>query len=141
MDAPRQILLEVPNHHIETDGGTNHPPTFDESRDFVAYSPNRHGEQMVFVQRQGEPEATLYHGDYAWQPVRVVRGMPLGFNAQSAEYLFVAACWLQSEGFRRDTRAEPTSPIVSALSNLGAATQQLVLLESLARAGTNDVPT
>lgn len=139
MDAPRQILLEVPNHHVETDGGANHPPAFDEHGDFVAYSPNCFGEQMVYVQRRGEPEAVLYHGDYAWQPVRVVHGMPVGFNAQSAEYLFIAACWLQSEGFRRDARPEPNAAIIDALDRLGATVQHLVLFQTAAAAiGTQD---
>lgn len=137
--APRATLLEVPNHHVETDGGKNHPPAFDESRDFVAYSPNCFAEQMVFVQRRGEAEAVLYHGDYAWQPVRVVGGMPVGLNAHSAEYLFVVACWLQSEDFRRDAKPEPNAAIVEAIDRLGSTIQHLVLFRSAAELGAQNV--
>jgi hypothetical protein len=126
-------LLTVPNHHTTTDGGINHPPILDEAADFVAYSPNRHGEQMVFVQREGEPEATLYHGDNAWQPVRVRRGMPLGLNADAGELLFIASCWMQSEAFRSGTEAEPDPPVLDALRAVAATIQQLALFESLAR--------
>jgi hypothetical protein len=131
--SPRETLLTVPNHHVPTDGGTNHPPAFDEATDFVAYSPNVHGEQMVFVQKAGEQEAVLYHGDYAWQPVRVAHGMPEELNADAAELLFIASCWMQSKPFRAGAEAEADPPILDALQAIGTTMQQLVLLNSLAR--------
>jgi len=115
-----------------TDGGTNHPPVFDEAADFVAYSPNVHGEQMVFVQRRGEPEATLFHGDYAWQPVTVRGGMPVGLVANAEELLFIASCWMQSRLFRSDVEVQPDLPLLEALRAIGATIQQLVLFQSAA---------
>jgi hypothetical protein len=129
---PRETLLRVPNHHVVTDGGANHPPTFDEAADFVAYSPNVHGEQMVFVQRRGESEATLYHGDCAWEPVKVRGGMPVGLVANAEELVFIASCWMQSKYFRSDAEPQPDPPLLEALQAIGAAIQQLVLFRSAA---------
>ena len=96
---PRAVLLTVPNHHQRTDGGTNYPPDFNPDDDFVAYMPNRHGEQMVFVQKRGIGIADLWHGDYAWQYVGVVNGAT-ALNLSPEEQLFIDACWLASEWWR-----------------------------------------
>lgn len=132
--SPRETLLTIPNHHVKTDGGNNHPPAFDEAKDFVAYSANVHGEQLVFVQRDGDSVATLYHGDYAWEPVSVRQGIPVGFNADAAELLFVVSCWMQSRAFRPDSDKETNLPIVDALQAMGQTIQQLTLLASAASA-------
>lgn len=96
-EAPREMLLTIPNRHVETDGGANHPPEFDASRDFVAYMPNEYGEQMVYVHpKDGEP--TLYHGDNAWQAARVDDAGSAELLMHDAERLFVRACWLASRG-------------------------------------------
>jgi hypothetical protein len=105
MTTPRATLIVIPNEHLTTDGGRNVPPDFDPTTDFVAYMPNRHGEQLVFVQKRAESTAALYHGDNGWEPVRVgPEGTmnPLsGILLDRAETLFVFACTHASELWRR----------------------------------------
>ena len=39
--------------------------------DYVGYFVNQHGNQLVFVQRPGEAQAMLLHGDLRWQPEQI----------------------------------------------------------------------
>jgi hypothetical protein len=130
---PRETLLTIPNDHVTTDGGTNHPPDFDAAHDYVAYAPNIHGEQMVFVQRRGEPTATLYHGDCGWEPVTIRDGLPIDLVAESGELLWIAACWHLSAFYRREHRARPWA-IIEALDSLGSTLQTLAMLQTAAEA-------
>jgi hypothetical protein len=34
--------------------------------DYIGFFVNRHGEQIVFLQRPGQPHATLVHSDLQW---------------------------------------------------------------------------
>ncbi|RKT86913.1 protein of unknown function [Saccharopolyspora antimicrobica] len=42
-------------------------------RDYVAYAPNIHGEQMVFIQRWEAERSLLLHVDLDWQPIEITR--------------------------------------------------------------------
>jgi hypothetical protein len=98
--APRAVLLTIPNHHRRYDGGKNHPPEFNADDDFVAYMPNHHGEQMVFVLKRCDQHGHLYHGDLAWSEAEVrLDGDGAhceGIILNRAEIAFLTACMAAS---------------------------------------------
>jgi hypothetical protein len=64
------------------------------------YFENAHGEQLIFSQAPGEPEASLWHGDngYARSPVKAGRADDLILTL--GEALWPAACWAESAHLR-----------------------------------------
>ena len=50
--------------------------------DYVSRFVNEHGGQLVFVRKQGEGHAILFHSDMAWKP-KLLQGSPtLGADAE-----------------------------------------------------------
>ncbi|WP_378734203.1 DUF4365 domain-containing protein [Nocardia brasiliensis] len=52
----RNALSALTGHRLDT-------------TDYLAYFMNEHGEELVFRQRRGKPEASLLHSDYDWEPI------------------------------------------------------------------------
>jgi hypothetical protein len=78
------------------------------ARDYVGYFANTFDEELVFVQRRGEPTATVIRSDLGWRPVVVsmregkVRGDGIGeLILDEAEAAWIHACWLASRPHRQ----------------------------------------
>lgn len=68
--------------------------------DYVGYFINEFHEELVFVQKPGEPTGLLVHSDCGWdpQPVRKGRCVDLILDGQERDWL--ACCWKASAGLR-----------------------------------------
>jgi hypothetical protein len=78
------------------------------ARDYVGYFANAYDEEMLFVQRRGEPTATVIRSDLGWKPVLVymregkLRGEGIGeLIVDEAEEAWIHACWLASRPHRQ----------------------------------------
>jgi hypothetical protein len=76
--------------------------------DYVGYFANAYDEEMIFVQRRGEPTATVIRSDLGWKPVVVsmregrLRGEGIGeLIVDEAEGAWLHACWLASRPQRQ----------------------------------------
>lgn len=87
----RAIAFE--NHHAEA------LPELPEGG-YHGYFENMHGEQLLFHQGKGEPEAFVWHGDTDWQRYPVRGGLCPGLVLSAGERLWIAACWAESAGIR-----------------------------------------
>jgi len=68
--------------------------------DYVGYWRNVHGEELVFIAKPGQPDATLVHSDLDWGPVPVVGGLVAQFNLSREELAFLSICWTASAYLR-----------------------------------------
>jgi hypothetical protein len=61
---------------------------------YVSYFENARGEQMAFYRRRDEQHATLWHGEDAWQPVRIAadRTPPVTLDLDRDELAWLNAC-------------------------------------------------
>jgi hypothetical protein len=101
-------LLRVSNRHV-----TAAPEIEERPGRYLGYFENKFGEQLVFVQEDGELDAMVFHGDVDWEPRRVrdASGLPdvgdLVLNEE--ERAFLNACWIATawrrEGAQRAHRA------------------------------------
>jgi hypothetical protein len=95
-------LLRVGNRHAAALRVEERPGRY------LGYFENKFGEQLVFVHEDGELDATLFHGDVAWEPRRVTdaSGLPdvgdLVLNEE--ERAFLMACWIATAWRREDAR-------------------------------------
>lgn len=103
-------LLHITNHHRVA------PPVVRERPGrYIGYFENSFGGQLVFVHDDGEPDATLYHGDVDWEARRVTDtdGVPdagdLILNRE--ERAFVCACWMATGLGGRDQRRSASSRV------------------------------
>ena len=82
------------------------PPVIEERTGrYLGYFVNKFGEQLVFVHDDGDPHATLFHGDVDWEPrlITDVDGRPDagGLILNEEEGAFVIACWIAT-AWRRE---------------------------------------
>jgi len=105
-DAVMDELLDLTNHHA-----TPAPAIEQRPERYIAYFENTFGEQLVFVDADGDADATLYLGDLDWEPRRVseANGLPnvgdLILNRE--ERTFLCACWIAT-AWRREPAANRT---------------------------------
>jgi hypothetical protein len=103
-EAVTDELLDLTNHHA-----TPAPAIEQRPERYIAYFENTFGEQLVFVDADGDADATLYLGDLDWEPRRVseANGLPnvgdLILNRE--ERTFLCACWIAT-AWRREPRRE-----------------------------------
>jgi hypothetical protein len=76
--------------------------------DYVGYFANAYDEEIIFVQRRGEPTATVIRSDLAWKPIVVsmregrMRADGIGdLILDDAEAAWIHACWLASRPHRQ----------------------------------------
>jgi hypothetical protein len=77
------------------------------ARDYVGYFANAYDEEIIFVQRRGEPTATVIRSDFGWKPIVVwmregrLRGDGGELILDEAEGAWIHACWLASRPHRQ----------------------------------------
>ena len=88
----RSVILQTANHHTPACGT---PPRIEEQPgQYLGYFENEFGEQMIFVFDQSTGTGLLYADDAGWEtPYAVVDGVAPGLVMQSAERLWLWACW------------------------------------------------
>jgi hypothetical protein len=96
-------FLRVSNHHAAAAPAIEERPGR-----YLGYFENKFGEQLVFVHEGGALDATVFHGDVAWEPGRVTdaSGVPdvgdLVLNEE--EHAFLIACWIATAWRRADAQ-------------------------------------
>jgi hypothetical protein len=96
-------LLRVRNHHA-----TAAPAIEERPGRYLGYFENKFGEQLVFINEDGEVDAAVFHGDVDWEPRRVTdaSGLPevgdLVLNDE--EHAFLIACWIATAWRREDAQ-------------------------------------
>ena len=97
-------LVRLTNHHSAV------APSIEERPGrYLGYFVNKFGEQLVFVHDDGEPDATVFHGDVEWEPRRVIDadGLPDAGDLilNDEERMFVIACWVATAWRREAAQA------------------------------------
>lgn len=97
-------LLRLTNHHSAA------APLIEERPGrYLGYFVNKFGEQLVFLHDDGEPDATVLHGDVDWEPRRVIDadGLPDAGDLilNDEERTFVIACWFATAWRREAAQA------------------------------------
>jgi hypothetical protein len=86
-------ILEIKTQH------SGSAPTIEINHgDYVGYWMNAEREQLVFVRRKGEDQATLYRSDGSWEPVTLTSAMSSRtINGGPFEQLWLSLCWVASD--------------------------------------------
>ena len=97
-------LLCLTNHHSAAAPAIQERPGR-----YLGYFVNKFGEQLVFVHEDGEPDATVFHGDVDWEPRRITDadGLPDAGDLilNDEERRFVIACWIATAWRREGAQA------------------------------------
>ena len=86
------LILQIANHRAPACGT---PPRIEERPgQYLGYFENEYGEQMIFAFDRDSGTGRLYAGDAGWEtPYEVIGGVAPELVMQSAENLWLRACW------------------------------------------------